>query len=64
MADSPEFNPEHIDAKREEIRRTLAAEGISAEDLVEMDPDDALDSIGVALLKHQPTWRPEDDSSQ
>lgn len=62
MTGSPEFDPEHIEAKKDEIRNALSAEGIEPEDFIEMDPDDALNTIGIALLKHQPPMRDSDDN--
>jgi hypothetical protein len=54
MTDYPIFDDEYIAAKREEIQSALAAEGISKEDIDDMTPDEFLDAVGKAMIKHQP----------
>lgn len=45
-------DPEFIEERRKDIAAALRAEGIDPGELDEIDSDDALERIGVALTKH------------
>ncbi|MFC7230535.1 hypothetical protein ACFQMM_02545 [Saliphagus sp. GCM10025308] len=53
MTTDPQFDEEHIEQKREEIRNALSEEGITKNDLEEMTPDEVLDAVGTAMIKQQ-----------
>lgn len=43
---------EYIEERREEIASALEAEGLSQQVIEDMDPDDVLDEIAEALIRH------------
>lgn len=54
-------DPEYIEERREEIANAFEAEGLSKQMIEEMDPNDLLDTIAEALLKHNIPERHVDD---